>query len=119
MPPYSRRETRRLEHLHDARSPPQAQISRNSLESGIFLVVEDRRGPDPADRWSSKASFARHDRSSASLLRFQSAEVTSQSFSHLTRRHAGLPAWAWDSPNSANRESKRSRCDDRVVSVDD
>src|SRR6267142_4889365 len=92
MPPYSRKETRRLEHLHDVRSPLRAQTSRNLLEPGIFLVLEDRRGRDPADRWSSKAFFARRDRSSASLLKFQSAEATSQSCLHPTMRHGGLPA---------------------------
>lgn len=54
----SRREIRRPGRRRDARSQPPEQTSTSLLGPGIFPAAEDRRAPDQADRWNSKASFA-------------------------------------------------------------
>src|SRR5258708_15103944 len=103
MPPYSHKETQRLEHLRDVRIPPRAQTSRNPLESDIFPAVLDRRGPARAGIWNSMASVGRRGKSSANPLTFQLAVAIFQSSSHPTQPPAALPARACDCPHPADR----------------
>src|SRR5260221_13573604 len=116
MPPYSHKETQRLEHLRDVRIPPRAQTSRNPLESDTFPAVLDRRGPARAGIWNSMASVGRRGKSSANPLTFQLAVAIFQSCSHPTKRPAAVPALACDCPNAAEPGRRRSRCELRVES---
>src|SRR5258708_8821469 len=99
MPPYSHKETQRLEHLRDVRIPPRAQTSRNPLESDIFPAVLDRRAPARAGIWNSMASVGRRGKSSANPLTFQLAAAIFQSCSTPTKAPARLPAASLPCPN--------------------